>query len=517
MAANAYAQYTGLPSVCFVTAGPGGTNLITPIAEAWIDSIPLIVITGQCKSHDINYHIGVRQGGVQEVDIQAITHEITKYTKLVTNTIDYYLDQAWYRAITERPGPVVLSIPLDIQNMQVKDIKSVNPVEKTIDKEALRNAKILLKRLIGQSRKPIFLIGNGCRNINNLELQLKSIGIPILTTWKAADLIAEDNPLFMGRPGTLANRYANIIQQNADLIICVGARLDNGQVAFNLDGFAQNAIKVIVDIDINESKKFNRERNFIIQEAKDFFDTIKNIKKDCKDWIKKCKQVKKKFWHHEIEYNKDFVNTYDLIYKLSYICNKNTIIIIDSSGSASEITQQAWKIRKGQRMICSPGLGSMGCNIPHAIGACIASNKKTTIVIAGDGSIQMNIQELQTIQNNNLPIKIFVLNNNGYASIRNTHKKFFGKVIGCDDKSGIMLPDLSDIAFAYNFEYYRITQLDSQSVNYIGFGLDNKKPMIIEVMVDPDLQSQPKAISTPGEKVNMERMWPHVDERELKL
>ncbi len=537
IAADGYAQYKNNIGVALVTTGPGGTNAITGVAASWIDSVPVLIISGQVKRSDLMKNRGVRQTGVQEVDIVSMVKPITKYavTVMEPNEIKYHLDKAVYLAKNGRPGPVWIDIPLDVQGANIEgNLKEFNPKEEFSSKmkENIHEKVKQTIELLNNSKRPVILAGCGIR-IAKAEEQFRQLidilGIPVLTTWRFADGIEEVNPLFFGRPGSIASRYANFIQQNSDFILVIGARLDLSQVGYDYKNFAKNARKVIVDIDENEIKKIDTQIDVpIIADAREFLncilankDLIKNFAR--LEWIRQCEEWKRRYPVILKEYYKTsrFVNTYVFIDILSDLLTPEDNIVPDSSGSASEITYQAFRIKKGQRLINSPGLGSMGFGIPQSIGVCLASRRRT-ICITGDGALQHNIQELETIKRLNLPIKIFVLNNNGYSAIKNTHRRFFeGRLLCCDPSSGLTLPDITKIGKAYGFKTYRIKKQDilKEEISKI---LESEGPVICELMIDPDLQIAPRIMSKTlpdGSMVSgsLEDMWPFLENKETVI
>ncbi len=535
IAADAYGQYTNNIGVVLVTTGPGGTNTITGVAASWIDSIPVLIISGQVKRADLLTGKGVRQIGPQEVDIVSLVKPITKYAVIVTdpNQIRFHLDKAVYLAKDGRPGPVWIDIPLDVQGAIIDENKIMvfNKPKKIIKKKELNNKINDLINLINKSKRPVILAGNGIRLAKGVERFreiIAKIKIPTLTTWKAADILAEDNDLYIGRPGSIGQRGANFAQQNADLIICIGARLDVSQVAYNYSNFSKGAKKVIVDVDKNEIKKIPTKVDIAFNiDAGEFldalFEKIDEINLNSLEWLKKCQGWKEKYPVVLSTYKeeKKYVNTYVLVEALSKLLTSNDVIVPGSSGSCSEITLQAFKVKQGQRILNSPGLGSMGFGLPASIGACIASGRKRTICLIGDGGLQHNIQELELLKRYQLPVKLFVLNNNAYASIRATQNRYFsGNLVACDSSSGLTLPDTIKIAEAYGLKTFKLENHDNfeWKINAI---LNFQGPVICEVIVDPDLATQPKILSEvkpDGKMVSrpMEDLWPFLDRKEFR-
>jgi acetolactate synthase-1/2/3 large subunit len=536
IAAEAQGQYTNNLGVVLVTTGPGSTNTITAVAGAWIDSTALLVISGQVKRRDMIKYSKLRQMGVQEVDIVSIIKPITKYATTILNPkeIKYQLEKAVYLAKTGKPGPVWLDIPLDVQGALIEErqLRGFKPPKPKIQNQELSSLIRKVINLLNNSTRPVILVGNGVRIAGGLKDFLKLIrilNIPVLTTWKSIDFLPEKDRLFFGRPGSIGQRGANFIQQNSDLIITLGARLDLPQVGYSYANFARSAKKVIVDIDPAEIKKLKMKvdvaasfdaklfiREFIKQ--KDSLRLLKRV-----GWIKRCREWRNKYSVVLPKYArvKKYVNTYFLVDVLSRLMSKKDLLVLGSSGSCSEIPMQSFKVKNGQRIINTPGLGSMGFGLPASIGACLASGRRRTIAVIGDGGLQHNIQELETLARLKLPIKIFILNNNGYASIRNTQKSYFkGHYVCCDPTSGLTLPDTCKVAAAYGIKNIKI-------FNHLGIEakvrriLQSRGPVICEVIVDPYLQTAPRLSSQvlPDGSIvskSLEDLWPFLDREEFR-
>ena len=534
IAAEAYGQYTNNIGVAMVTTGPGGTNAITGVAAAWIDSTPIMIISGQVKRADMILDKNLRQLGAQEVNIVPIIRPITKYAVSVMEPekIKYHLQKAYHMATTGRKGPVWLDVPLDVQGTMVKEeeLESFNP---TAEEKKSINTEIIDKiiDLINSSKRPVFFIGNGVCLSNAQEqfLQLaKILNIPILTTWKTIDLLEEDNPLFIGRPGSIASRGANFNLQNSDLFISIGARMDLPQVAFNHKNFAKNAKKVVVDIDENEIKKLNFDIDVkIVCDAKIFINELYKNKERIlyKDngWIKFCKNLLNKYPLVMDEYLKlkIYVNSYVLIDILSKEMSERDVLVPGSSGSCSEVTCQSFKVKKGQVVLNNQGLGSMGFGLPASIGACIASGKKRTVCINGDGGFFLNIQELEIVKRLNLPIKYFILNNDGYGSIRDMQNNHFkGHYVGSGRTSGVTLPNIQKVANSYGIKSSKIDNQENMDKK-IREILNFEGPYICEIMIEPNQQTQPRVSSKKIENglmisMPIENMYPFLSEEELK-
>jgi len=508
IATEAYAQYSNQLGVSLVTTGPGGLNTLTGVGGGWIDSTPMLVISGQAKREDMLTGRGIRQMGIQEIDIISVVSPITKYaaTVMEPENIKYHLQKAIYEATSGRRGPVWIDIPLDVQGAIINEdkLKEFTPPENAVPGVSQEQIDQIMAA-VASAKRPAILAGNGIRLANAMPefLQLvETLKIPLLTTWKMSDCVAEDHPFFCGRPGIIASRGANFTQQNADCLIILGARLDLCQTGFNHPNFAKNAKKIIIDIDANEIAKL--DMNFELALAADTAPVIKgmlaaaqDLKTDCREWLAKCKEWQRKYPVVLPEYSRGegAVNTYYLLDVLSELLNANDLIIPGSSGACAELTQQAFKVKKGQRILNTPGLGSMGFGLPATIGACIASGRKRTVGIVGDGGVQMNIQELQTLKRLGLPVKLFVLNNAGYGSIYAMQKnRFNGNFVACGASSGLTLPDLCKLANTYGLKSVRIeNQLNLKEA--VGKVLEMDGPVICDVIVDPDIPTAPRLAS----------------------
>ena len=509
IAADGYAQASGNLGVALVTTGPGGTNAITGVTGSWIESVPVMIISGQVKRPDLKPSADMRMLGFQEIDIVKIVSSITKYAVTITepNEILFHLEKAVFLAISGRPGPVWIDIPLDVQATDI-DEKSLKGFTPPIGIISCNNEVEAALKIIMASKRPVVLAGNGIRLSGKTELFIKvveKLGIPILTTWKASDLLDENHPLFYGRPGTVAQRGANFIQQNSDCIISLGCRLDFGQIGYAQETFAREAKKIIVDIDPMEFQKFRFEIDVkIIANVADFLIELeKQIANystpDLSEWMNRCLVWKTRYPVVVQEYRdkKEYVSTYILVEEVSKQCVAQDVIVPCSSGSGADITSQTLKVKKGQRVLNSPGLGSMGFGLPQSIGACIATGKRT-ICLNGDGGFQLNIQELETIKRMNLPIVFFYLNNQGYLSIKVSQINYFeGRLVATDASSGLTLPDIQKIAYAYGIKSNKISN-QSELEKGVREALDSKGPFICEVMIDPEERVSPKVSSAIG-------------------
>lgn len=538
IAAEGYSQYTNNLGVSLVTTGPGATNAITGVAGAWIDSTPMIILSGQAKRSDLIGNLGVRQMGIQEVDIISIVKSVTKYavTVLEPRMIKYHLQKALYLALNGRKGPVWIDIPLDVQGSQIeeKDLQEFSPDEfgpTSLTLDDIKEKAFKTAKLLSASKRPVILAGNGIRLCGALDVFYKFISIvraPVLLTWKASDFLWEEHELYCGKPGIIGQRGANFTQQNADFLLSLGARLDLCQVGHNYPNFAHGAKKIIVDIDEHEIGKIKAPIDISVNaDAGEFIGALVEVLKACNlsdysPWLAQSKEWQKKYPVILSEYKKSegLVNPYYLMDVLSELLTEDDVVVPGSSGGCAEITQQAFRLKKGQRILNTPGLGSMGFGLPASFGVCLASNMKRTVGIIGDGGLQHNIQELETIRRLNLPLKIFILNNNGYASIRNMQKAHFkGNYVACDSCSGLTLPDTCKVAGAYGLKTKRITN-QSRLVDEVAEVLNTEGPVICDVMVDPDVPTAPRMSSEAlpdGRMVSkpMEDLWPFLDREEF--
>ncbi len=508
LAADAYAQYTNNIGVGLVTTGPGGTNAITGVAAAWTDSIPLLMISGQVKTADLSRGT-VRTKGFQELDIVSIVKPITKYAVTVEDPyeIKKELDKAIYYCKEGRPGPVWIDIPLDIQAAIIDENKLEGfsiPDRKRPDLAAELN------QIVGQlkqSERPVILAGYGIKVSGAEEIfnkVIKKLQIPVLTTWKAMDLLPENEELFAGRPGCIGQRAANFVQQNSDFILTVGARLDFGQIGYASEAFAREAFKVINDVDPEELNKFGFKADLkICADSKQFLEDLleKIVEEELPDysnWLKKSRDWKERYPVLQKEYYQyvDGASTYVLMDKLSQYTDHETVFAPGNSGACSEIFSQAYQIKSGQRVVSTNTLGSMGTGLPESIGACIASGCKNTVCVNGDGGFQMNIQDLETVRRYELPIKYFVLNNKGYGSIVNSQNNYFGGFyVGANAQSGVTLPELKKVAETYHLKYCEIKQ-NTDMGQVIAEVINWQGPVLCEVHVSPQEKTAPKQASS---------------------
>lgn len=535
IAAEAYARVNNKIGLAMVTTGPGGTNALTGVAGAYLESTPMFVVSGQVKRMDMINNQGIRQQGMQELDIVSVVKSITKYVALVDDPqmIRYHLERALYEATHGRRGPVWLDIPLDVQATMIDEQKLIgyNPLPE-VKNTHLEKQVLNVIELLNKAERPVLMVGNGIRSANAVELLdevYETLNIPVLTTWNGIDLIEEDNERYYGRPGGLGHRYANFIQQNSDFFLSVGARLNLLQTGYNFDGFAREATKVMVDIDNAELHKINvRPDLAICADVGEFLRVLlkhksKIVRKNRKEWFAYGNRLKEKYPIVKSEYweQKELVNTYCLIETISKYMKADEVYVSGSSGSCIDISMQTFRVKKGQRVFCTKGLASMGYGLPSSIGACLASGRKKTVGVNGDGGFMMNIQELETIARLQLPIKIFVLSNGGYGAIKATQTNIFeGHLVACNEESNLTLPHVAKIAEAFGIKtevIYSNEELDKKVSDVLAYD----GPVICEVMTPIGLTAFPKQVSykrSDGqmESKPLEYMNPPISEEEMK-
>lgn len=537
--AEGYARMSGKLGVCVVTSGPGGTNTLTGVIGQWTDSVPVLYLSGQIKyetSIESCREIGLRQLGDQEINIVDIVKPVTKFAAMVTDPLEVkkLVDKAIYLATHGRPGPVWLDFPLNVQGAVINEsqLHEYKPEEdKVIQsiKQTRSDVKKLLQ-LLEKSERPVIVAGHGIRIAGAQKIFLDTIerlGIPVLSTFNGFDLISSDHPLFVGRIGTLGSRAGNFALQNSDLMISIGSRNNIRQISYNWQSYARAAKKVIVDVDLAELKKPTITPDLpICVDAKVFVDQLNSqISKvelpNFKEWLDWCHERKKKYpvVIQEYKQEKGSVNLYYFMESLTKILKKDSVVVA-GNGSACVGLFQAGVMKAGQRMFWNSGCASMGYDLPAAIGACIANDKKTVVCIAGDGSLQMNLQELITVVYNKLPIKIFYLNNDGYISIRQTQEAFFnGRIVGSDEGSGVGFPDIVKVAKAYGLRT-EVISTHADMKDKIKAVIKEKEPILCEVKLSKNYKFAPKLSSykrPDGKMISkpLEDLFPFLDRKEF--
>jgi acetolactate synthase-1/2/3 large subunit len=557
MAAESYFRLINRVAVLNVTTGPGGINALNGVYGAYMDSLSMLVVSGQVKNETYlkNYHIKLRQLGDQEVDIVSMAQPITKYAVTVRKPeeIREIMDKAIYFLSNGRPGPVWIDVPIDIQGSLIDPNKLKGfdgNIKKLINDSAVSdNTKLELStksnlnekalnviiEQLRKSKRPVILAGTGVSisKMNKQFLQLiKKLKLPVVTGWNAHDLVSNENKYYAGKPGTVGDRPGNFAVQNSDLLIVLGCRLNIRQISYNWKEFAPKAFKIMVDLDQAELDKPTLQINQKIKADLKFFIPlfIKKIKElnyvSTKEHDKYLKWCKEKVFKYPVvlpEYtnkkNKK-INPYVFIDDLFNLLNKDDVVIT-GNGSACVMTFQAAKIKQGQRLYTNSGSASMGYDLPASIGAAIAMKGKRVICLAGDGSLMMNLQELQTMKGYNLPIKVFILNNDGYVSIKQTQEAYFSdNVNGVGPKSGVTMPDFTKLGKALNISSIRITKLSElSSTNFLKM-FNNDESGIFEIVIDPNQGFAPKLTSRKlddGTMVSpsLHDMSPFLDEDEL--
>jgi thiamine pyrophosphate-dependent acetolactate synthase large subunit-like protein len=603
-AAEAYAEFTQGLGAALVTTGPGGTNSVTGVAAAWMESASCVFISGQVKRADRIADRGVRTMGPQEVDIISIVQPITKYAVAVLDpeTIRYHLEKAVYLATHGRRGPVWLDIPLDVQSSIVDEtrLQGFAPDPPVVSDELRQQVSAAID-LLNQAQRPVLFLGNGARaaeKSGELRKLIDHLEIPVLLTWKIADLLAEDDPYYAGRPGGMGQRGANFTQQNADCLMVIGARLDLPQTAFSHRNFARAATKILVDVDPAEIGKMQMpidvpvcaDAAAFVHEFLEQSGRLTPRNRSCwlrrvKEWQTRYPVVLPEYWAyahsglsahsrrgagsgsqadsglntdggpqagsgpstaggsqlnsgththsgHRADSEADrrqktivcptatTVNTYVLMDVLSDELTTDDVLVPGSSGPCSDIFMQAFRVKPGQRIVNAPGLGAMGTGLPGSLGACLASGRRRTVCVNGDGGFQLNIQDLETVRRLNLPIKYFVLCNGAYASIMTTQRNYFqGRYVASDPSSALTLPDIVKVAAAYGI---RTAEIHSHGDLRSGVRevLSQDGPVVCAVSVSAEQATAPRvtsAVRPDGTLVSkpMEDMWPFLPREEF--
>ena len=529
MMADSYSRFGPNFSATMVTSGPGATNLLTGIACSWFDSIPSLHICGQVNRYELsNYHNStkkVRQVGFHETDIVSMSKPITKFAYQLKNEneIRYILEKAYYISQSGRPGPVLIDIPMDLQRKKInpKKLKSFKPKITKLNKPNLLYKINEIIKNLKKSKRPVIILGGGIRiskTIKDLNLFLKKFNFPIVTTWSGVDSLTHDNKNYIGNIGVYGSRAANFVIQNSDFVLSLGSRLDTRITGGVPKNFAREAVIASVDIDKDElNKKRGLNIDIKINESlSNFFEVFNKKTKGLKiiknEWLQRSLLWKKKYPIVLQEYRnqKKFVNPYFFMEKLSKHLSKNDVVVADD-GAHLTWAIQSLKVLKNQRLFSAFGNSPMGYAFPAAIGASIALNKKKVICIDGDGSIQINIQELQTLVSNKLPIKIIILNNDGYGIIKQFQELYLNKRYeAVDPKKGVTNPSFSKIAKAYGINYSEIKK-NSEIDKILKKTLKSSKPEFINIFIKPNQKIIPKlAFGSP-----LEDLSPHLPKKEF--
>ena len=539
IAAQAATMYDETPAICLSTTGPGGTNALTGCAAAYVDSTPVIFLSGQVKTSDFATLRNVRQFGAQENDIVSMAAPVTKYAKLIVDPEDirYELEKSLYIATHGRKGPVWLDIPLDIQSAEIDEdnLRGYDEYENPRNTELIDidNKQIEdIYDIIASSKRPLLLIGQGAVSsgaYDRIRELISLSGIPVMSTWRALDFMDTDEEGFYGSPGLQAPRYSNLIIQNSDVLVVLGSRLDNMITAFNEEHFAFNAKRIIVDIDENEIDKLNMPGKIkVVCDVNEFVKRLivlykeKGLITTYDPWVRACNTIKERYpILSEKQDKEEFVNLYRVTDIVSKYCNSDDVIVISSTSRCNTAGHIAFRHKKGQKTISSMGMGSMGFAIPSAVGAYKAS-KKRVIVFEGDGSLQLNIQELQTIVSYNVNAKMFIFDNRGYAAITTMQDRNFDSFyVGSNEKSGVIMPDTVKVAEAYGIKCFEIDN-DSDIEKVVSEAMDYQGPVIVCVKGSLWFDEIPKCISWVNpetglrESAALENPYPFLTVEQLK-
>ena len=532
IAAEGYARVNQKLAVVNVTTGPGGLNCLNGVFGQWTDSVPVLYISGQVKYTTTMAscsELELRQLGDQEVDIISCVKPLVKYAKMVTepNEIKYHLDRAIYEATTGRMGPVWLDIPMNVQGALIEEdeLKDfVPPIEQTYD---LKIDEVVEK--LKSAKRPLIVAGHGIhlsKQEETFHQMIKFSNIPVVTTFNGVDLLPSDHKNFCGRIGTVGQRAGNFTLQNADVILFLGTRNNIRQASYNWENFAKNAYKIVVDIDKAEldkptvipDLKINADIKEFLPELAKKFPMITDT-----EWLGFSKNLLAKYDFANVEEyqsKEDVINVYDFVHTLSDVMSEGDILIA-GNGSACVCAHQTFKIKEGQRVFWNSGDASMGYDLPAALGACYESEGRNVICLTGDGSIMMNIQELQTVAYNKLPLKIFVINNAGYSSIRQTQRNFFnGNMTGSGDDSGVSIPDFCKLATGFGLKSVKVSNPKTMKEE-LSQVLKINEPVICEIMTEKEYAFLPKlsAKKLPdGTMVSpsLEDMFPFLDRDEYE-
>jgi acetolactate synthase-1/2/3 large subunit len=538
MAAEGYSRASGKLSVVIVTSGPGGTNTLTGVMGQWTDSVPVLYISGQVKQEttiESCRSLGLRQLGDQEVNIVDIVRNLTKYADIITSPaeVSMKLDKAIHIATTGRKGPVWLDIPLDVQGAWITEVTQEQCLQEGAEvvENDITGVISRVVDLLKVAERPVLIAGHGIRlsGSQNLFLEMvDSLGVPVVTTFNGFDIIHSEHELYVGRIGTLGTRAGNFALQNSDLIISLGSRNNIRQVSYNWESFARAAKKVFVDIDKAELNKPTVKPDIgIAADVGSFLAELQNQLTDIQlpdwNWWQTWTQERKKKYPTVLgEYKtiKDKVHPYVFVEELTDIMRSDTLMVA-GNGTACVSLFQAGKVKKGQRAFWNSGCASMGYDLPAAIGASFANKNREIVCLTGEGSIQMNLQEIQTMVYHRLPIKLFILNNNGYCSIRQTQTNYFdGRYVACDDSSGLSFPDMQKLSTAFGIHYETVSSHLSMREN-IHRILSIKGPVICDVMLTLDYTFSPKLSSerkSDGRMISkpLEDMYPFLEREEFK-
>ena len=535
IAAECYARLDNRIAAVCVTTGPGGTNAMTGVVGGYLDSIPMLILSGQVRYDTTARSTGlaIRAMGDQEFDICKSAAAMTKYCEMVIDParIRYCLEKALFLATSGRPGPCWLDIPLNVQSaiIETDDLEPFTPPVRRDEPDPAAVDCVIEKLL--HAERPVFNAGNGIRlsgAFARFREAVEALGIPVVTGWDSIDLIEDDHPLYAGRAGIMGDRPGNFAVQNSDFLLSVGSRLSIRQVGYNYKTWARKAFVAMVDIDPDELRKPTLHVEApICADAGAFLSALLVKLRDVKlpqreDWIAQCARWRAEYPVVQPKHyaEGETANVYCFIKELSRRLTPGTVTVV-GNGSACVVGSHAYVIHSGDRFLINSAIASMGYDLPAAIGACIAHGRQETICVTGDGSIQMNLQELQTIRTNRLPIKIFVICNGGYHSIRQTQKNFFGgPLVGIGEDSGdLEFPETEKLAALYGYPFVSIRS--NAETALLDDVLRREGNLICEVNVSRDQNFEPKAASKrlpDGTMVSapLEDLAPFLPEEELR-
>ena len=533
MCAEGYARANQKLGVACVTTGPGGLNCLNGVFGSWTDSAPVLFISGQVKFTTTMAscpQIPLRQLGDQEVNIISVVRPLTKYARMVTDPydIDAAVEEAVYLATSGRPGPVWLDIPLNVQAAPIDPAKLKKFIRPALHKQDISGLVDQAAALLQQARRPLIVAGNGihCAKAQQaLRAFLDKTQIPVVTTFNGFDLLPSEDPLFAGRIGTVGQRAGNFVLQNADVILFMGTRNNIRQVSYNWENFAKNAKKIVVDIDAAELQKPTvRPDVAILADAGDVLArlTAKMNRAEVAPWLAYCRQMKAKYppLREFSVREQDKVHPSFFAQQLSHILPEGAKVVA-SNGTACVAFFQAFESKRGQRLLLNSGDASMGYGLPAAIGVCAAEKNTPVVCLEGDGSLMMNIQELQTLKTNRLPVKLFVIKNGEYISIIQTQRNFFeGRLTGCNKTSGVEVPDFVQVAQAFGLPAVRINTND-ELAGKIQEALNTPGPVLCELDCTENYTFAPKLSARKLEDGTMispslEDMFPFLDRKEME-
>ena len=539
MATEAYARVRQGLGVTLVTSGPGGTNCVTGVAGSWLDHVPHVTISGQVfLGQTIVNHPGLRTLGVQEINIVDIVRPITKYAVMVEDAqeIRYHLEKAVYLATHGRPGPTWIDIPANIQNADVNPstLKGFDPKEYEVSLDSDLTEKVAeVVKLMKSARRPLVHIGQGVRIAGGEEEFFKFVEqyrLPFVTARNANDMVDWDHELYAGRPGTFAQRGANFAVQTSDLYLAIGTRLSLAQTGYNAKDYARNAKVIMVDIDqpeldkdtVDIHLKIQTDAKLFLKELSRQLSQVELDNQQWNPWLTQCQMWKRKYPVVLPEYQEQTgsVNSYHFVDILSDVLTPDDVVVTDM-GFAFQNIHQAFRVKKGQRVFTNCGLASMGWGLPAAVGACFGSGKKRTICVAGEGGLMMTMQEMATIMHHRLPVKLFVLNNGGYLTIKQTQELGFEeRYMGIDDDSGLSFPNFMKIAEAHSIKGVRLTSHHSLNKQLQEI-MDHDGPVLCEIMMDTNQMQAPKAVNRRNadgtmKQTSLEDSYPFLDPEEIE-